>query len=288
LTWLNNPSIGFNPQSVYDISSLKELYQQQRGDFENWLAVKGITEQTQKGYLSALDRLIPDVSNPKELKESLAKMQSSKDKLTRGLKNFFKYMQEVDEANADVWEKWHSAVKVEQAGVREVYISNDELLEAYKHLKDRGDEVALTVFKALVYSGMRLKQLLRVLRSWDSKQVIKKGEICRYPVHKASKGKKKAFWLYFPSAFLDELESIAHTDISYHTVERQLRIGRVSANSIRKWLINFCVDNGISFELADFIEGRAAVSVGTAHYAQMTRHADRAYAAIVDKFPIKP
>jgi len=193
--------------------SLKQLYEWHRDEFYNWLKVKGVSAKTIKGYISALDRHIPDVDSPKALKQYLATTEGlPMDKLTKGLKNLFNYLKEIDEEHEATWAKWHGAVKVPQSGVREVYISNDELLEAYEHIKYEGNEVALTVFKALVFSGMRLSHLLELLQEWDGAKVVKvqEGKVCRYPATHVSKGQKKAFWLYFPCA-LDVSLSASHT-----------------------------------------------------------------------------
>lgn len=94
------------------------------------------------------------------------------------------------------------------------------------------------------------------------------GKVARYPIASASKGKKKAFWMHFPA----ELE-IKPMNVSYHVAREKLNLGRVSANSIRKWNYNFLILNEVPESVADFIQGRASVTVGSSHYLEKTRQA---------------
>ncbi len=107
--------------------------------------------------------------------------------------------------------------------------------------------------------------------------------IARYPVAWISKGRKRAFWAYFPLRFIDELEPI---DLNPGTAKEGIRYGRVSASTIRKWNYNFMIENGVPESVADFVQGRASVTIGSAHYLYKTRQADTFYSKIVDKFPI--
>ena len=49
----------------------------------------------------------------------------------------------------------------------------------------------------------------------------------------------------------------------------------------------FLILNGVPESVADFIQGRASVTVGSSHYLAKTKQADEWYSRIVDKFPLE-
>ena len=109
---------------------------------------------------------------------------------------------------------------------------------------------------------------------------VTKGDIYRIPINSISKGKKKAYWLYLPSSFLYELKSCNGIN---GDMRKKIKYGRVSASTIRKWNLNFLIENGIPESVADFIQGRASVTVGSSHYLAKTNQADLFYLKVIPK-----
>jgi len=128
---------------------------------------------------------------------------------------------------------------------------------------------------------MRLTQLLEGINNLEN--AVIKEEIVRIPISSFSKGKKKGFWIYFPLKFLSELKMF-ETKYCYYTYTEKIKKGRVSANTIRKWNYNFLIENRVPESIADFIQGRASTSIGSAHYLNKTIQADGEYAIIANKF----
>lgn len=77
---------------------------------------------------------------------------------------------------------------------------------AYNEVQKRG-KPAETLFLLLVFSGIRLKQAVELLRTYDpTKLYLIDDKAARYPIFSTSKGKKKAFWAYGPRDFFERLE----------------------------------------------------------------------------------
>jgi len=153
-----------------------------------------------------------------------------KDKLIKGLRVFFNYLEdqlEIFELNGYSLDAWRKRLKVPKPNAREVYITDEELREAYKLVKDK-PELELC-FKLLVFSGLRLKHSWLAMKSFDSSNLVIKGNIARYPVSHVSKATKKAYWLYMPAELVDELRPFSYNYWYYQTI----RYDRVDANSIR-------------------------------------------------------
>lgn len=67
---------------------------------------------------------------------------------------------------------------------------------------------------------------------------------------------------------------------------KKIQSGRVSAKTIRKWNLNKMIKEGVTESLADFIQGRASLTVGSAHYLNKMGQAKDQYRRIMGKFPI--
>ncbi len=225
-----------------------------------------------------------DVNTPYELEN----IEINKT-LALALRNFFNFLEDrdIDEINGYLIDKWRKKIPIQTARVQEIYITNKELLEAYEHLKGK-KPIFGTIFKMLVYSGARLKHVYEALKSFDPEKVVVVNNIARYPITHLTKGAKKGYWLYFPAEFLDELKQV-EMSMSYKTVQRKIAYKRVNAETIRKWHFNFMIiENDVPESIADFIQGRRPATVGSAHYLNKIKLADKEYSKIVDMFPIHP
>lgn len=67
------------------------------------------------------------------------------------------------------------------------------------------------------------------------------------------------------------------------TMQRESGI-TVCAKTIRKWHLNLMIKEGVTESLADFIQGRAPATVGSAHYLNKVQQSKEAYKKIVGNF----
>ncbi len=223
------------------------------------------------------------IREPKEIHELIYSIDKKgvRRNLEKAFRNLLTYLETIEGYPSDFIDAFRRVVKVERAGVREIYITTNELVEAYKHILPH----YRTLFKLIVYSGIRLEHAVELLGTFNPDDLVVKDDlsIARYPIAWISKGQKRSYWAYFPIRFVDELERI---ELKPGTAKEGIRYGRVSASTIRKWNFNFLIENGVPESVADFIQGRASVTVGSSHYLAKTRQADMFYSKIVDKFPI--
>ncbi|RLI77443.1 hypothetical protein DRP05_10165 [Archaeoglobales archaeon] len=61
---------------------------------------------------------------------------------------------------------------------------------------------------------------------------------------------------------------------------------RVDSNALRKWFENFCLENGVEYEFAEYFMGHSLKGMGARHYAQMRKLSWDRYRKLLDKFPI--
>jgi intergrase/recombinase len=259
---------------------LNDIWLQCKSRFEEWLRHKKISEPTKRDYLNALLRFFESrtISKPIEFRDL-----SLKDKEERGLRNLFNYFEdeEQDQVCGYSLEKWRRFVKIKKSGVVEIYVNDEEIKKAYEACPVE----MKPIYKLLVYSGNRLTHVHQMLKNFDENNVIIEDEIAHYPTSFLSSGTKSTFHLFFPTSYVPELKKICSLK-SYCSVLKDIKSGRVSAKTIRKWHLNTMIKEGITESLADFIQGRASITVGSAHYLNKVQQAADQYRKIAGKFPI--
>ena len=142
-------------------TNLRSFFIENKEDFSFYLLnVRGIGEAKQHDYLNALEKKLIGIKSTNELKTHLS--QAYTDPYARALKNLFNHMEykEIEEFNGISIERWRKAIKLRRSGIREIYISDNELKEAYQSI----NEEVRPLFKLLVYSGARLTQAIEGMK----------------------------------------------------------------------------------------------------------------------------
>ncbi|HOB43532.1 MAG TPA: integrase [Methanoculleus thermophilus] len=268
--------------------TFNDLYETHRDGFIRWFdrrIEKGdLTSRTKDSYLSAVDRFLiteaeDDILEPSDFQDM------GQDKHTRGVRNFLNYLEEKKVKNPLGYplDEWRKNVKIRPSGIVEIYPSDREIIEAYNACPSEHK----TMFKALVYSGSRFSQLYAALQNFNPAEVTIAGDTAHISSVALSSGTKRSFRMFFPAAFIPELERI--TLQSGDVIKKGIMHGRVSAKTIRKWNYNFMIiDHEVDTAAADFMQGRAPDSVGTANYLNKTKLAIKEYQKVVEHFPIPP
>jgi intergrase/recombinase len=205
-------------------------------------------------------------------------------KQTRGVRNFFNFLEDIEVENPLGYslDKWRKNVKIRPSGVVEIYPSDAEIIEAYNACPSEYK----TFFKALVYTGNRFSQLYAALKDFNPVELTHADNTAHISSANLSHGTKRSYRLFFPAAFIPELEKIVLQTPDY--MKKGIQHGRVSAKTIRKWHYNFMISHDISQAAADFMQGRAPATVGSANYLDKIRLSTGAYQSVVDLLPIPP
>jgi len=271
---------GFEPAtSGLEGKLFSELWASERSNFIEWLSAE-VSEETRKDYVRVLDKFFGRhvIKTLSDLEKAL-RAEGQKRNLAKAIRKFSKYLLELGIIEQITYEKIKTVAKLKPTGVRDIFVSDEEVMTAYLEVRKRG-KPAETLFLLVAFSGIRLKQAVELLKTYDytKLQVISEKAV-RYPMFSISKGKKRAFWAYGPREFFEELEPI---EVKYNTAKDLVSYGRVSANTLRKWHYTFLIRQGVPADIADFIQGRASERVGATHYLNKTLLADEWYSAVVE------
>ncbi len=278
LWWARGDS---NPGPPPCQKSLNECWSNYRAQFVERLSTR-VSKRTRKDYLSALDRFFDKytIKSIKDLRRAI-EAENYNEKIVKGLRNFINFLVDeliIDEGTAALLKR---PLKFKRSTPRQVFITETELRKAYSILTEKFGEEAEILLKLLVFTGLRLRHLIKMLNNYDPQNLVVVNEkVARYPMIAYSKGTKKAFWAYMPADFAKELKRM---DITYYMAQTRINYKRVSSSTIRKWFSNFMAQNKVPMEVIDFIQGRSPRSVLERHYLNMTVLADEAYSGVVDE-----
>ena len=277
---------GFEPATFGSPRSLNEMWDLYKGQFEEWLSGKVTGPRTVKDYMNSLDRFLErhSIRTVGELVSALQEINYSHHTVS-ALRNFITFLELNEVIDEDDANRIRKYAKVRKANVDRTYITTGEIQAAWEQVKAYNEKRREMAFKLLVFSGLRLAHVHYLLTTFDSEKLIFHNNIAKYPLHEAGKGAKRVFYAYMPADFARELERISD---SYDAMRERVRrferpAHRVKAKTIRKWHFNFLIRHGVPFEVADFIQGRSAKSVGERHYANLELLADEWYSAVVDE-----
>ncbi|MEM4626961.1 MAG: integrase [Ignisphaera sp.] len=217
--------------------------------FVNWCLERGTSRETCKQYSSYLTK-------PLDLNNKWSRL---------AWKQFYKFMN-----REDLWKE----IKVKRSGV-DLYVPSDD--EVRKALAEacKSSEALCWVYKLLVYSGLRLSEVCKLLSEQEDDRWIKADGFWKYPLA-WKRGSKQVFYCY-------TLEKPPRLQVSDKWVSNWAAKNNVlNPKYIRKWVSTKMMQLGISDEVVNFIQGRIPQSVLAKHYLKFSVLADEAYKKYVD------
>jgi intergrase/recombinase len=154
--------------------------------------------------------------------------------------------------------------------------SDGKVKEIYRKIDS---ETMKAAFSVLAMSGIRIMELVKLMKEFDRNKLIVNHNIAKYPLN-YFRGHKKAFYVYMPKKLALSLNKEEYNDdtISHYFSE----IG-LAPKYLRKWQYNFLIYQGVPEGVADFIQGRSSESVGSMHYLSKVKQADYWYGKVVSR-----
>jgi len=278
---------GWDPKSLRDrsISRIKGLkhsnfeinYSELRDKFKTWLS--RYSEDYSRDILRYLDKYLNNkiIKNQEDLLDLINSVKSGRRHLCYSLRVFFNFLEEFEILDEETLSKLRKIVKIPKVGSDNYIPSNEEVIEAYRRIKN---EETKMIFKLLAFSGIRVVEASNLLSEFDKSKLMINGKIAKYPLSMLRET-KNVYYAYIPKDFTLELKRI---DLSRKAIINRFCRFSLPAKYLRKWNYNFLILNGVPESVADFIQGRASITVGSMHHLAKVKQADEWYSKIVDKF----
>ena len=148
----------------------------------------------------------------------------------------------------------------------DIYVPGDD--EVARAL--RAPEPWGTLYRLLLESGLRLREVVRIVNEIDSLRTVELDGFVRVELA-WYRGSKKAYWGYF-------LEQPPRLGVSYEAAEKiPQRLGTLPWKYMRKYVATKLVELECPEIAIDFIQGRAETTILRKNYAQILAAADKCY-----------
>ena len=237
-------------------------------DYEKWLISQGLSYDYIKGLVNALTGFIrEDIS---DIADNITDTQSI------AARSYLNYLSQKSLLSDEQVARFKKKLPLKQSKADNYIPSNDEVIHAYKQLKDKRFQ---TIFKLLAFSGARITELVKMVKEYEPSKLIVNDKFAKYQLH-YNRGHKSSFYIYMPKELVPDLHKFyIHVD----TITHQISKSGLNPKYLRKWFYNFLIYNNVPEGVADFIEGRASATVGSMHYLSKAKQADYWYEQVVEK-----
>jgi len=291
--------------------SLNALWKKNKDKFLSWYLNKKYKgkkleeleknqRKTIKMYLNYLDKLFTkyEIRNNLDIMEAL-KNENYNKWYANALRNFLNFLFEVSLITLEERERLKQAIQSKKAeapsekifekiNINEIKKAYQKAIEYVKTKSRISNDPFPLFFKFLYYTGLRLDQAVRIFKNLKKNDIKFEDNIAYILTHEAKRGKKGTYIAIMPKDFGKELaENIEYVSNLSKRIDK--RFGKegidFGAKLLRKWHYNFLRQNGVEKDIAEFIQGRSSVDVGSTHYLDKVRLAKEQYKKIADKFP---
>ena len=242
-------------------------FSRHKRDYEKWLISQGLSYGYIKDLMKTLTGFIrEDIS---DIADNITDTQSI------AARSYLNYLSQKSLLSDEQMARFKKKLPLRQSKADNYIPSNDEVVSAYKQLKDKRFQ---TIFKLLAFSGARITELVKMVKEYEPSKLIVEEKFAKYQLH-YNRGHKSSFYIYMPKELVPELHKFyVHVD----TITHQISKSGLNPKYLRKWFYNFLIYNNVPEGVADFIEGRASSSVGSMHYLSKAKQADHWYERVVD------
>ncbi len=242
-------------------------------DFIKWLDEKKYSESYKDDALKSLNKYVVRDIGINEFREFVNKIDVYSGIMIRVYLN---YLMDRGYLTEDDVNKFKKYIPQRKTGI-DLYIpDNETVIKAYSKLKNDRDR---TVFKVLLFSGIRATEVVKFLNEFDKEKLIINNKVAKYPLNYIRRN-KKVYYVYLPKEFALTLEKVYLTEDMVGSLREK---SGLAPKYLRKWFYNFLIYHNVPESVADFIEGRSPVSIGSMHYLGKVQQADYWYDKIVDE-----
>ncbi|MFG1460298.1 MAG: integrase [Thermoplasmataceae archaeon] len=283
--WVNSKLYEFfygasnNSTSTDDSSHTTDLIVHMSDDFRTWLKAN----RADKRYIESLESYLTKyftglvLNTPQNIVEYISRMKTTSKYPILALRLYIKYLEETDQITAEHSQHLKKVLKVKKSKPDTYVPTDDRVKEAYHKLKDDRDKL---IFEILAYSGVRVTEMVKMLKEFEPNNLVKNEKFGRYSLN-YSRGQKRSYYIYMPLEVSDKVKRFYKIGNKEITKIIGLRSG-LSPKYLRKWFFNKTIMSGVPESVADFYEGRSPATVGSANYMDKTRQADHYYEKVVD------
>ena len=195
-------------------------FSEHKRDYEKWLISQGLSYGYIKNLVKTLTGFIrEDIS---DIADNITDTQSI------AARNYLNYLSKKSLLRDEQMARFKKKLPLRQSKADNYIPSNDDVVSAYKQLKDKRFQ---TIFKILAFSGARITELVKMVKEYDPSKLIVNDKFAKYQLH-YNRGHKSSFYIYMPKDLMPELHKFyIHVD----TITHQISKSGLNPKYLRKW-----------------------------------------------------
>ena len=245
-----------------------------RERFIAWLHQR-VSREHAKKMISYLDRYVNGKVDINVIL-SLFNVERGKRHLRMALRNLFNFCEETGILDFNSLMIYRKLVKIPKGGIDTYRPPTEKVLRDYMRIDMEKYRI---LYELLCYSGIRIREAVHMLRSYDESSLITYKNFAKYPLNYLRKT-KNVYFVYMLLKFAEKLEKI---DVTISGVESYFKRRKIRLKYLRKWHYNFLFRRGVPADVVDFIQGRSPINVGAMHYLAREASADEWYSKVADE-----
>ncbi|MCA9495314.1 MAG: hypothetical protein KC589_00070 [Nanoarchaeota archaeon] len=245
--------------SVYKINEVK---------FYSWFKGKKVTENYIKDLNNVLlNTLRLKFKTPLELRDRLQKVKNRKYRAL-ALRNLFNFCEEYELLDQDLILKLKARIKITEKSKIDSFIPSDTQINEFLEKISSYCNLSYLFVKILLESGLRVSEVQHFVKELDLSKFEVVGGVAVYPMYYL-RGTKSSYYLFISKELYLQLCGNLQ-DLKKFNVEKLKmwikRNGLIPLKYTRKYNFTQLIKNDVSFEVANFIQGRVSQNIGFNHY----------------------
>lgn len=164
----------------------------------------------------------------------------------------------------------------------DLYTPTDQDVQETLSFLKGDNEVFYRFYVGLMCSGVRIRELAEYVNHQEKYREEKKEDFKKVLIN-STRGKKSCYYIYLPASY-EAPERVSLTYLSRYLIKNKKVI---RPKYLRNWFYSKCIELGIPAPIADFYQGRSAISMGNKHYLEKEKLADKEYVKIIGGEAIK-
>jgi len=183
-------------------------YNNIRENFIKWLKNRTSEDYTRQ-LIRYLDRFVRDIpiQNSEEIIR-IIESSTSKKNIILALRNLVNYCEETKVIGSEKANEFRKVLKCVRSNPDGYTPSDEEVRMTFKRFDDGEYRI---VFKVLAFSGLRIREAVKMLNNFNKSRLMMNGDIAKYPLFN-ERITKKAYFAYMPKEFALELKKMNVTE----------------------------------------------------------------------------
>jgi len=274
-----------------EVLALFRVYKTNRKQYEMYL-LDNFSQKYSQDILRCLDKLITKENITNNIKIFIERSSYSQKYTILAFRNYLKYCEKYELLDLNLITSIKNKIKFGNNNKNyDIYVpTKTNIIESRNLLKQNYPQF-LILFDIMLESGCRFTELKEFILHFNKNNIeLWDDEIVLYRFFYI-RGKKSSYYLFFKlqtyNRLLNEIKNIdlklllSFQNILNHKKEY------ISAKYLRKYNFTLLIESGVSFEIANFIQGRSSQNIGFNHYLAKKTIAVKEYKKIISILDFK-